>query len=168
MPRDRRGVTFQLIAMPFASYSEILRSRRLRAQMTDAENVLWFRLRGKRASGHRFRRQVPLGPYIVDFVCIQAQLIVEVDGSQHLNSKEDEGTAWLESRNFRVLRFWDNDVLQQTNSVLETIRLALLQAPTLPSPRGGGNVMKAGPPRHGSSDGHSTVSKSSEQGGPNI
>jgi very-short-patch-repair endonuclease len=125
--------------MPFASYSEIQRSRRLRARMTDAENILWFRLRGKRVGGHRFRRQVPLGPYVVDFACLQAQLVVEVDGSQHLNSKEDqERTTWLESRNFKVLRFWDNDVLQQTASVLETIRVALLQAPTLPSPRGGG------------------------------
>jgi very-short-patch-repair endonuclease len=125
--------------MPFASYSEIQRGRGLRAHMTDAENVLWFRLRGKRVGGHRFRRQVPLGPYIVDFACMQAQLVIEVDGSQHLSSKEDqERTAWLESRDFRVLRFWDNDVLQQTNSVLETIRVALLQAPTLPSPRGGG------------------------------
>ncbi len=80
-----------------------------------------------------------MGPYIVDFACIQAQLVVEVDGSQHLNSKDDQlRTAWLESRNFRVLRFWDNDVLQETNSVLERIRAALLQAPTLPSPRGGG------------------------------
>ena len=77
---------------------------------------------------------MPLGPYIVDFACIQAQLIVEVDGSQHLNSKQDqERTAWLEAQNFRVLRFWDNDVLQRTNGVLETIRLALSQAP-LPSP----------------------------------
>jgi very-short-patch-repair endonuclease len=128
-----------MIPMPFASYSEIQRSRHLRAQMTDAEILLWFRLRGKRAGGHRFRRQVPLGPYIVDFACIKAQLVVEVDGSQHLNSKEDqERTAWLESRNFRVLRFWNNDVLQQTDSVLEAIGVALLQAPTLPSPRGGG------------------------------
>ena len=125
--------------MPFASHAEIQRSRQLRAQMTDAENRLWFRLRGKRAGGYRFRRQVPLGPYIVDFACIEAQLVVEVDGSQHLNSKDDQGrTAWLESRNFRVLRFWDNDVLQRTSSVLETIRIALSQAPTLPSPRGGG------------------------------
>jgi len=78
-----------------------------------------------------------LGPYIVDFACIQAQLVVEVDGSQHLNSKEDhERTAFLESRNFRVLRFWDNDVLQRTSSVLETIRLALLQALPCPPQRG--------------------------------
>jgi len=126
LPRDPRGANFQLIAMPFASYSEIQRSRRLRAQMTDAENVLWFRLRGKRAGGYRFRRQVPLGPYIVDFACIQAQ-------------QDQERTAWLEAQNFRVLRFWDNDVLQRTNGVLETIRLALSQAPTLPSPVGEGN-----------------------------
>jgi very-short-patch-repair endonuclease len=68
-----------------------------------------------------------------------AQLVVEVHVSQHLNSREDrERTSWLESRNFKVLRFWDNDVLQQTNSLLETISVALLQALTFPSPSGGG------------------------------
>ena len=125
--------------MPFASYSEIQRSRRLRAEMTDAEVRLWVRLRGKQIGGHRFRRQVPVGPYIVDFACVKAQLIVEVDGSQHLTLKGDEErTAWLESRGFRMLRFWNNDVLQHTDGVLEAIRVALLQTPTLPSPRGGG------------------------------
>jgi very-short-patch-repair endonuclease len=129
----------QVIGMPFASYSDIQRSHRLRAQMTDAEVRLWSRLRGKQIGGHRFRRQVPVGPYIVDFACVNAQLIVEVDGSQHLTLKGDENrTALLESRGFRVLRFWNNDVLQRTDDVLETIRVALLQAPTLPSPRGGG------------------------------
>jgi len=107
--------------------------------MTDAEVRLWWRLRGKQIGGHRFRRQVPVGPYIVDFACVKAQLIVEVDGSQHLSSKADEErTAWLAARGFRVLRFWNNDVLQRTDEVLEAIRVALLRAPapTLPRERG--------------------------------
>ena len=125
--------------MPFASYSEIQRGRRLRREMTDAEVRLWMRLRGKQVGGHRFRRQAPVGPYIADFACVKAQLIVEVDGSQHLALKgEAERTALLESQGFRVLRFWDNDVLQRTDEVLEAIRLALVNAPTLPSPKGGG------------------------------
>jgi primosomal protein N' (replication factor Y) len=129
-----------MIRMPFASRFEIELGRRLRGQMTDAEVRLWMRLRGKQVGGHRFRRQVPMGSYIVDFACLKARLIVEVDGSQHLASKGDEErTAWLESRGFRVLRFWDNDVLQRTDDVLEAIHVALQQAPTLPSPTGGGN-----------------------------
>jgi very-short-patch-repair endonuclease len=104
--------------------------------MTDAELHLWWRPRGKQIGGHRFRRQVPLGQFIVDFACIKAQLIVEVDGSQHLSSKDDEKrTAWLESRSFGVLRFWNNDVLQRTDEVLEAIRVELLRAPTVPPPR---------------------------------
>jgi very-short-patch-repair endonuclease len=107
--------------------------------MTDAETRLWMRLRGKQVSGHRFRRQAPIGPYIADFACVRAQLIVEVDGSQHLNSDRDnDRTTWLASRGFRVLRFWDTDVLQRTDDVLELIRVALIDAPTLPSPKGGG------------------------------
>jgi very-short-patch-repair endonuclease len=108
--------------------------------MTDAEVNLWMRLRGKQIGGNYFRRQVPMGPYIVDFVCIKAHLIIEVDGSQHLSAVkyDDQRTAWLTSRGYRVLRFWDNDVLQQQSAVLESIRVALLEAPTLPSPAGGG------------------------------
>ena len=102
--------------------------------MTDAEIRLWTWLREKQIGGHRFRRQVPLGPYIVDFLCKKAHLVIEVDGSQHLveAERDEHRTAWLESRGFRVLRFWDNDVLQQTDSVLERIRVALLGSPTLP------------------------------------
>jgi very-short-patch-repair endonuclease len=108
--------------------------------MTDAEVRLWMRLRARQIGGHRFRRQVPLGPYVADFACLNAQVIVEVDGSQHLNdSHRDEArTAWLEARGFRVLRFWDNDVLQRTDEVLESIRVVVMKAPTLPSPASGG------------------------------
>jgi very-short-patch-repair endonuclease len=81
-----------------------------------------------------------MGAYIVDFVCVKAHLIIEVDGSQHLRATEydDQRTAWLKSRGFRVLRFWDNDVLLRQISVLESIHVALLAAPTLPSPANGG------------------------------
>jgi very-short-patch-repair endonuclease len=122
--------------MPLASRSQIERGRQLRAQMTDAEVRLWMRLRGKQIGGHRFRRQVPVGPYIVDFISKKAHLIVEVDGGQHLAAvkRDEHRTAWLQSRGFRVVRFWDNDVLQRTDSVMESIRVALLEATTQPSP----------------------------------
>jgi very-short-patch-repair endonuclease len=112
--------------------------------MTDAETNLWMRLRGKQIAGQYFRRQVPMGGYVVDFVCVKAHLIIEVDGSQHLNTvKHDERrTAWLQSRGYRVLRFWDNDVLQRQSAVLESILIALQEAPTLPSPASGGGEME--------------------------
>jgi very-short-patch-repair endonuclease len=111
--------------------------------MTDAEVNLWMRLRGNQLGGHYFRRQVPMGAYIVDFVCVKAHLIVEVDGSQHLKDVkyDEQRTAWLQSRGHRVLRFWDNDVLQRQDGVLESIRIALEEAPTLPSPKGAGKSM---------------------------
>ena len=126
--------------MRFRSRSELQRGRELRARMTDAEINLWMRLRGKQIGGYYFRRQVPMRAYIVDFVCVRARLIVEVDGGQHLSATDYDGkrTAWLNSRGYRVLRFWDNDVLQRQAAVLESIRVALLAAPTLPSPAGGG------------------------------
>ncbi len=71
--------------------------------MTDAEARLWIRLRGQQMDGHRFRRQVPIGPYVVDFVCLKARLLIEVDGGQHAEAVEGDQlrTAWLESRGFR-------------------------------------------------------------------
>jgi very-short-patch-repair endonuclease len=103
------------------------RIRRLRTQMTDAEVCLWWRLRRWQMDGYRFRRQVPKGPYILDFVCLKARLVIEVDGGQHATAVEvdNQRTIWLESQGFRVLRFWNNDVLRETNGVLETIRAAL-------------------------------------------
>ena len=115
--------------MHSASRADVQRGRRLRAARTDSESCLWAALRAKQIGGYRFRRQVPLGPYVADFACLKAHLVIEVDGSQHAQAKErdNQRTAWLESRGFRVLRFWDNDVLLQTNEVLETIRAALNQ-----------------------------------------
>jgi very-short-patch-repair endonuclease len=97
-------------------------ARRLRRDATDTERRLWSALRDRRLSGYRFRRQIPIGQFIVDFACTKHRLIVEADGSQHADSMADqERTAWLEHRGWRLLRFWNNDVLTNTNGVVETI-----------------------------------------------
>lgn len=103
------------------------RAKELRKNMTDAEKTLWYFLRAKRFENLKFRRQQPIGDYIVDFVCFQQDLIVEVDGSQHLDNEDydQERTNWLESEGFQVIRFWNNDVLNKTEQVLEKIKLEL-------------------------------------------
>jgi very-short-patch-repair endonuclease len=95
--------------------------------MTEAERVLWAILRRKQLEGHRFRKQVPIGKYIVDFACLEKGLIVEVDGGQHAINQDDDKTrdAWLEREGYRVLRFWNNDVLSNRNGVLQRISEAL-------------------------------------------
>lgn len=99
------------------------RARKLRTEATDAERALWARLRRRQVQGFKFRRQQPLGHYIVDFVCFEKRLIVEVDGSQHLEQKgyDEARTKWLESQGYRVLRFWNDDVLNRTEQVIEAI-----------------------------------------------
>jgi very-short-patch-repair endonuclease len=97
-------------------------ARRLRRGATDAERRLWSALRDRRLEGYRFRRQFPIGPFIADFACTRHRVIVEADGGQHVDSESDQRrTAWLESEGWRVLRFWNNDVLANTNGVVETI-----------------------------------------------
>jgi very-short-patch-repair endonuclease len=122
--------------MPYASKAEIKRARQLRTAMTDAELRLWMRLRGKQIELQRFRRQVPIGPYVADFLCGAARLIVEVDGGQHTTNSahDDRRTAWLESQGFKVVRFWDNDVLLDTDSVVDSIRTQLLALTKRDSP----------------------------------
>lgn len=99
-------------------------ARSLRTNATDAERRLWRALRRRQLEGHRFRRQHPIGPYIVDFVCLSAKLVVEVDGGQHAQTEERDAarTAWLESRGYRVLRFWDNEVLSNIDGVVQMVR----------------------------------------------
>ena len=112
-------------------------ARRLRRDQTDAERVLWFRLRDRRLAGWKFRRQAPIDRYVVDFVCADARLIVELDGGQHTERAEQDAarTAILQSMGYLVLRFWDNDVLANTDGVVETILNALQQqAPEPPHP----------------------------------
>jgi very-short-patch-repair endonuclease len=105
-------------------------ARQLRQRMTDAESRLWRHLRRRNIEGFKFRRQHPLGPFVADFVCLEARLIVEVDGGQHgeRESYDRRREAWLSEQGYRVLRFWNNDVLCETESVLEVIRDALLDA----------------------------------------
>ena len=94
----------------------------LRNNATDAERGLWKLLRGDAINGLRFRRQLPIGTYIVDFVCFEARVIVEVDGGQHNGSAHDaQRDAWLKSEGFAVLRFWNNDVLQNIEGVRQVI-----------------------------------------------
>jgi very-short-patch-repair endonuclease len=92
---------------------------RLHAGATDAENKLWLLLRDRRLAGLKFRRQVPIGPYIADFVSFPARLIVEVDGGQHADSVRDaERDQWLAGEKFKIVRYWNNDVLQNPDGVL--------------------------------------------------
>src|SRR5882724_4911018 len=97
------------------------RARSLRSTPTDAESAIWFHLRAGRLLGLKFRRQHPIPPYIVDFYCETAKLIVEFDGSQHTADSDEVRTMALERQGLRIVRFWDNDVLQQTESVLAAI-----------------------------------------------
>src|ERR1700752_2079553 len=105
-------------------------ARRLRRDQTDAERVLWFRLRDRRLAGWKFRRQAPIDRFIVDFVCADARLIVELDGGQHAARAEQDKTRTevLQSFGYFVLRFWNNDVLANTEGVVETILEALNQS----------------------------------------
>jgi very-short-patch-repair endonuclease len=107
------------------------RARQLRANLTDAERRLWSRLRLKQIDGHRFRRQVSIGPYIADFVCLDAKLVIEVDGGQHNDSTEKDArrTALMEAQGFRVVRFWNDEVLGNTDGVLDVIRRHLADPP---------------------------------------
>jgi very-short-patch-repair endonuclease len=97
----------------------------LRRNATDAENKLWAILRNRQIDDAKFRFQHTIDPFVVDFACVEAMLIVEVDGSQH-NEEADAGrTQFLEREGFRVIRFWNNDVLQNPEGVVEVIRAAL-------------------------------------------
>lgn len=112
-------------------------SKTLRGRMTDAELLLWRQLRGHRFLGLKFKRQKPMGRYIVDFVCLEHFLIIEVDGGQHQQASDKDAARdlYFEDRGFRVLRFWNHEVLRETEAVLERIRLTLLEGfSPLPSP----------------------------------
>lgn len=101
-------------------------ARALRADMTDAERQLWYPLRDGRLQGAKFRRQRPVGRYIADFVCIDGKLVIERDGSPHLDSVSDMvRDVWFAEQGWRVLRFWNDDVLLRTCEVLEQIVLVL-------------------------------------------
>lgn len=116
------------------------RARALRNNPTEVESLLWRQLRMWQLDGYKFRRQQPIGNYIVDFVCLEKRLIVELDGGQHAaqTNYDTERDAWLRGMGFLVLRFWNNDVIYNIEAVKDLILKALECTPYLnPSPQGG-------------------------------
>jgi very-short-patch-repair endonuclease len=105
------------------------RAKRLRRDQTDVERKLWFALRDRQLDGAKFRRQMPVGSYIVDFVCVDRKLIIELDGGQHTGTAayDDRRTRSLARRGYRVVRFWNNDVIENLDGVLSTIQQALVE-----------------------------------------
>lgn len=116
-------------------------AKAMRSKPTEAEQCLWYHLRAQRFMGLKFKRQKPVGSFIVDFICVQLRLIVEADGGQHGGARDNRRDAWLQAQGYTVLHFWNNDVLQNTESVLEMIRQVVLSLdPALspgPSPASG-------------------------------
>jgi very-short-patch-repair endonuclease len=115
------------------------RAKALRRDMTDAERIVWYGLRAHRLHGASFRRQTPIGPYVADFACLAAKLIVEVDGGQHFEPEhiayDERRNAFLAAQGYRVLRFTNLDVLENKSGVLETIAAALGKSESpLPNP----------------------------------
>jgi very-short-patch-repair endonuclease len=132
-------------------------ARGLRRRQTDAERRIWARLRDRRLLGVKFSRQVPIGSYIVDFCCRELKLIVELDGGQHaVHVDYDAGrTAFLRALGYRVLRFWDNEALSNTNGVLQRIAEALSSAGPSPRPS----------PQRGEGEGRETLARQRGEGG---
>ena len=110
------------------------KARELRKQSTDAENALWYFLRNRQLTGYKFRRQAPVGKYIVDFLCFERKLVVELDGGQHQErtTYDSERTKMLEARGYRVVRFWSSQIFEEIESVQEAILIALNEG--TPSP----------------------------------
>jgi len=112
----------------------ISNARRMRHEPTDAERKFWFAVRGRQFGGYKFKRQYPVGPYIADFVCLEQKLIVELDGGQHGLAEHEEydvaRTTYLKMRGFRVLRYWNDELLRMPDVILEDV----LRALTAPSP----------------------------------
>jgi len=109
-------------------------AKTLRSAMTEAEQLLWYRLRRRQLANHRFRRQVAIGRYVVDFACVESRIVVEVDGSQHLESAHDRHRDnWLQAEGYLVLRFWNHDVLARTDAVLAQILEVLASIRPLPA-----------------------------------
>ncbi len=121
--RERAGVRADV---------SVQQARALRQASTTAEQLLWRHLRNRQLAGAKFRRQHPLGPYILDFVCLEHGLVVEVDGGQHADLQaqayDRQRTAWLQQQGLQVLRFWNHEVVQQTSEVLAHVLQALTPA----------------------------------------
>ncbi|MDY3561724.1 DUF559 domain-containing protein [Gemmata sp. JC673] len=107
------------------------RARQLRMNMTDAERFVWYRIRYRQLGGFKFRRQHPLGPFIVDFVCLERKLVLELDGGQHAERVAEDArrTQWLNERGYRVFRLWNIDAFREWEGAAERIGLLLLEGP---------------------------------------
>jgi very-short-patch-repair endonuclease len=124
---EGRGGGYRNWGHPLRNTLTQTRARKLRAKSTDAERLLWRHLRNKQLGGHRFRRQVPIGSYIADFACLDAKLVIELDGGQHQEqpARDTIRDARIAAAGYRVLRFWNNQVFTETTAVLEVILDAL-------------------------------------------
>jgi adenine-specific DNA-methyltransferase len=110
-------------------------ARRLRREASDAERRIWLAVRDRRLGGFKFRRQATIGPFVADFLCAEKFLIVEIDGGQHSEAIDASRTAFLQGRGYRVIRFWNNDVMQNLDGVLEALLIELASSPAArPSP----------------------------------
>ena len=124
-PSPARGEGKELAAPAPEPSTATSRARALRSRMTDAERKLWFALRDRRFSDFKFRRQVPVGPFIADFICYERRVVIEVDGGQHAESSGDaRRDRWFAANDFLVLRFWNNDVLSNLEGVLISISMS--------------------------------------------
>jgi very-short-patch-repair endonuclease len=130
-------------------------ARALRKNSTDAERILWSELRDHRLNGASFRRQVPIGNYIADFICHAAKLVIELDGGQHFSDAGEQAdakrSAVIETKGFQVLRFGNHDVMTNRAGVLETIATAVAErapSPTLPHKGGGSSESGASLPKN--------------------
>ena len=112
------------------------RAKTLRKNLTDAERWLWQHLRNRGLSGYKFRRQHPISPFVVDFVCIEKRVVIELDGGQHAESLESDSkrTEYLRMKGYSVLRFWDNEVLREGEAVLNFILSSLEESSPSPPP----------------------------------
>jgi len=113
-------------------------AKALRGNQTDAEQILWYHLRAHRFMGKKFKRQKPIGRYVVDFVCLEEKLIIELDGGQHADHEDYDQVrdTWLRNEGYALLRFWNNQVMQELEGVLEQIRLTLSPSPSPVNGRG--------------------------------
>lgn len=116
----------------------IVTARVLRRSMTDAEQAMWRILRSRHLSGFKFRRQHPIGPFVVDFVCLEYKLVLELDGGHHAMQQEadTERTSHLQHLGFRVLRFWNNEVLAEMEGVAARVLATLTPTPLPPAGEG--------------------------------
>jgi very-short-patch-repair endonuclease len=125
--------------------SSTARARELRSRLTDAERKLWYALRDRRFANFKFRRQVPVGPYVADFLCYEARVVIEVDGGQHADSASDaRRDQWFAANAFCVLRFWNNDVLSNLDGVMTVVADALRMASPHPARASRGHPSPAG------------------------